>query len=502
MRSLFTVVGLAGVLVACGEEDPVRDDDGDQDVEETASPDASYQVDGGQPQPDAAPGTPDASADASTDASTPVGDVSTPKGARFFLPTNEPTNTAAPSIELDAQGNTHMVYPKFVQGDAFYAFCPKGNCADEDDVQVVEFDTEGTVYDAMLALTADGKPRILLSSFAYLYYGECDSNCGVRTSWQYQQILKHDNEKEVTGEAFTLDQNGKPRFLIHTYRALVGIGQKPAKTELASCDAGCTSPEAWSYSTIAEPEIWYGSTLRYDATGRIHVATNLYDYKTENPSPDIGAYLSCAADCNSVAGWTNAGIGFFEPYESSSEAVSMKPQVSLALTKQGQPRYAQIHKNKDGVKTVSYFSCNSDCTKGDSWIYAWSHSGENVHGGLDLALDAQDHPRLVHTVDYNIAISWCNDADCATTTSKWNSSFVEQGGEIPADTIFLEWNCSIGAWFLHSPSIALDAAGDARVGYQARDISGGFKNPDPTKPSCVAGTDMTWSRLALSESAY
>ena len=30
----------------------------------------------------------------------------------------------------------------------------------------------------------------------------------------------------------------------------------------------------------------------------------------------------------------------------------------------------------------------------------------------------------------------------------------------------------------------------------ARDISGGWNNPDPVNtPDCVAGTDMTWSRL-------
>jgi hypothetical protein len=75
--------------------------------------------------------------------------------------------------------------------------------------------------------------------------------------------------------------------------------------------------------------------------------------------------------------------------------------------------------------------------------------------------------------------------------------FVERGDDIPADSIFLEWNCTIGAWFLHSPSIALTPQGKPRIGYQIRDVSGaGASNPDPTKPGCTAGTDMTLSRLA------
>ena len=40
-------------------------------------------------------------------------------------------------------------------------------------------------------------------------------------------------------------------------------------------------------------------------------------------------------------------------------------------------------------------------------------------------------------------------------------------------------------------------SGLPRVGYQARDISGGFTRPDPTKPGCTPGTDMTFARLAL-----
>jgi hypothetical protein len=68
------------------------------------------------------------------------------------------------------------------------------------------------------------------------------------------------------------------------------------------------------------------------------------------------------------------------------------------------------------------------------------------------------------------------------------------------DRIFPYPNCNVGAWFLHSPSLALTRDGRPRVGYQARDISGGWSNPDPTRPGCVAGTDMTFSRLAVMSS--
>jgi hypothetical protein len=79
----------------------------------------------------------------------------------------------------------------------------------------------------------------------------------------------------------------------------------------------------------------------------------------------------------------------------------------------------------------------------------------------------------------------------------WDDALVENSGSIPADKIFLWENCTIGAWFLHDPSIALTRNGLPRVGYQARDISGGFTRPDPTKPGCTPGTDMTFARLAV-----
>ena len=34
----------------------------------------------------------------------------------------------------------------------------------------------------------------------------------------------------------------------------------------------------------------------------------------------------------------------------------------------------------------------------------------------------------------------------------------------------------------------------------AHGISGGVSRPDPTKPACRAGTDMTWSRLSVMKS--
>ncbi|MDB4991007.1 MAG: hypothetical protein JWN04_6185 [Myxococcaceae bacterium] len=512
IRKYLSVASLACVLplAGCDENDSNQEDQGVQadgavvshhegsDAAVTGS--ASGSADGGAVVPtsgDAA--RPDSPADAGQHTVDPSeGDAGGPAlstaGAKFFLPTGEPTNTAAPRVEVDSAGNTHAVYPAFFKGDAFYTFC-SGDCtADPSKLSAVRFETDGTVYNAMLRLTADDKPRVLLSGSKKNYWAQCDQGCTDRANWTLGELQTHNGDLSVTGEALALDPQGRPRFLIHAYRALYGIGQKTPQTSLAQCDVDdCSKPESWTYSVIAQNEIWEGSSLAYDDTGKAHVATHIFSFG-DMPSDPIGAYLSCTGACNAEHTWK--GIGFFAPYESTTEAIDMHPSISLALSRAGHPRIAQLGKTAEGKKVVSYFECEANC-EGDNWKTGFTWQADQFDDGIDLALDASDHPRFVNTINYNIILTYCDAADCTAADAKWDSSFVEKGSDIPTDSIFLEWNCNVGAWFLHSPSLALTPRGEPRVGYQIRDVSGGGAvTPDPTKPSCVAGTDMTLSRLA------
>lgn len=417
----------------------------------------------------------------------------------FFLPTGEPDNTSAPSLEVDAQGGIHAVYPAYAGGNAYYAYCP-ADCRGRDDVRVVMFETEGTVANAMLSLTAAGKPRVLLSAYRKVYFASCDANCGVKASWTIGEILDHESDREISGEALALDPSGHPRFLMHTYRAYLGIGQKPPKTWYASCESACTEAASWTFAEIAQ-EIWEGTALRFDANGGAHIATVVNFNEGERAGQKLSAYLECpgpaASACAGSDDWN--GIGFIKPYESRIEAVTVYPTVSLALTRAGAPRLAVLGESDAGKKNILYFECDADCTK-DNWQGALVTEHDQLDAGLDLTLDANDHPRFAYTLNYNIGLAYCDTEPCGGPGANWDLTKVELSGEIPPDEIFLWENCTIGAWFLHSPSVALTLDGKPRVGYQARDISGGFSQPNPTKPGCTAGTDMTWSRLAVMSS--
>lgn len=411
---------------------------------------------------------------------------------RFFLPTGEPDNTSAPSLEVDSQGGLHAVYPAYAGGNAYYAYCGT-DCKGTDDVKVVTFETQGTVANSMLALTRDGHPRVLLSAFQKVYYASCDTDCTNRASWTLSMILDHQSDREISGEALALDSKGRPRFLMHTYRAYLGIGQKPPKTWYATCDASCDNPTSWTYSEIAQ-EIWEGTTLRFDANDQPRIATVVNFNEGDQAGQKLSAYLECMGDCTTSDGWN--GIGFIKPFESLTEAVSIHPTVSMALTRAGGPRVAVLGQDENGSKRIVYFECDSDCSN-DHWQGAVVSNHDKIDAGLDLALDAQDHPRLTYTLDYNIGMAFCDATVCGGPNSSWDLTKVELSRDIPPDAIFLWDNCTVGAWFLHNPSLALTTDGKPRVGYQARDISGGWSQPDPTKPPCVAGTDMTWSRVAL-----
>lgn len=485
------------------EDEDELDQDGEDDLLDQPTTDAgvSTRNDAGSTS-DTGSAAQDAGASSGNDASSATSDgglASSGKGSFFFLPTGEPDNTSAPTVEVDAQGNTHSVFPAYAGGDAYYSLCKSdGSCTSSETAQVAHFQTDGTVANAMIVLTADGKPRILLSSYSQVYWGSCEANCGVRASWTFASILNHAGKKQITGEALALDPQGRPRFLMHTYRALFGIGQEAPEESYAQCDQACENPANWRY-TVIEKEIWDGSNLRIDAQGHAHVATTVVPFEGNSPQTPVSAYLLCdAAECGAEGAFH--GTGFGAPFESMTEAINMYPATSLALTKSGAPRVALIAKSTDGKKQLIYYACNSNCQDGKNWFGTVLTQHDAIGAGVDLALDGNDHPRLVYTFNYNILLRYCDESDCTTETAKWDDGLVEASKNIPADHIFLWENCTIGAWFLHDPSIALTTSGLPRVGYQARDISGGFTRPDPTKPGCTPGTDMTFARLAVMSS--
>lgn len=415
-----------------------------------------------------------------------------PSSAHMFMPVGEdgPANTRAPELVLDGNGDLHAVYPAYFGGDAYYAFCPDA-CSDPSEMQIVTLDTQGTVLDASLAVTSYGKPRILMSTAIDLYFAQCDGDCAEASNWDNQIILQHDGDRAISDGALALDPNDRPRFVMNTSIALLGIGQKTPETVYAQCDSGCTNSGSWSFDVIQD-QIWSASQLKFDSTGVAHLATVAATLNGGGPVDYQGAYLECASGCTSAADWN--GIILAVAYEDYAE--EMHPAISLALTQDAGPRVAVIAETATGGKRLAYFECDEGCTE-DHWRVASISEQDEIGSGVSIQLDAADHPSIAFTLVNNIGVYQCKGTDCINEGAPWDLKEIELTTSLPVDSIILWPNCTIAGWAFQDPSLVLDAAGAMYVGYQAEDISGGASTIDPTKPACLAGADMVLTRLAL-----
>lgn len=413
----------------------------------------------------------------------------------FFLPSGtEVHNTGDPQVRLDTKGDIHFIYPLVAAAGAVYGHC-SGHCDGPDQVRTVIFPTDelGSVHTALLALDANDVPHILLSTARSVVYGACEGpHCADSAYWQLAVIYEHDGDWELTGDAFALDPRGGPTFLLHAYQAYMGLFGPEPGTRLFACEGGCLSGAAWRSSQVSE-QSWLEPTLRFDATGTMHVAAVI-----PIEGAELVGYFRCESGCEdeNPDNWPGIGVA----YAFSDRYVEeVYPAVSLALTANGGVRLAYLGLD-NGERYLGYYECESSCTAGgESWTAMALIHGEGARDlgdGLSLALDAQNRPRLAYTAQGNILVAHC-DANCAGQggSDGWRLTVGELSGEIPTDGIFLEHNCTVGAWFLRQPALALGPDGLPVLAYRAEDISGGVTRPDLTRPSCVAGVDMTLTRF-------
>jgi len=407
---------------------------------------------------------------------------------RFFLSTPEATNTVAPRVDVDDAGGIHVAYAAYAGGRAFYAHC-KANCGGSDDLEVVTFEVGDSISNVALAVAPGGRPRIILAEFDKVYFAACDVGCADRAHWRVTPIFDHDNRMEVSGAALTLDAQGRPRFLMHTYVATLGVHQEAPETFLASCDESCDDADSWRFDRVAE-DIWQYPEMRFDSRGRLHVVAGKVVFEAGVPSAKLGTHFICDDGCEEPESWRSVPLGVL------FENTVVKPSISLALTAAGDARIALLMQDDDPStpdgRSLAYATCDGAC-EAASYRAAYLSQNAALRSGVSIALD-HGSPRVAFTLDYNIGVYHCEADDC--TDADWELTKVEFAGDLPADDVFLFPGCSAGAWFLDSPSLALDR-GALRVGYRAYDVSGATQPPlDPSKPRCTTGLDFTWSRLA------
>jgi hypothetical protein len=376
---------------------------------------------------------------------------------QLYLPSL--SNAKSPSLLIDPNGGLHIAldpasaasvggYP--VQ----YAYCAS-QCNQADHWALTSVGEAGWLGGySQLALTPDGKPRLMwfqqtsLSGDGTYYYAACDQNCTNPTNW-VQIALVEQFVGPVDTRYFTLDPQGRPRFVYTD----IDTGTGHTGTFYVYCDHDCASPANWFETRISGQFLWLAFTLAYDGFGHLHM---LYSNGTD-ADHTLLAYARCDMNCKDAAKWL-----FTTLYDLGNSGYDF----SMRVDPYGRPRVA-LYPGYFGPGEVNdrlyYAWCDELCTDAIHWNRHDLGLPEDHGVDVDLILDAQFRPRLAFAtnpfISDEIRYAWCN-TNCESTTALWQTQQVE----------------TAEAWYLgYTPSLALDAAGNPRLAYNAKQISTGVQ---------------------------
>jgi hypothetical protein len=400
-----------------------------------------------------------------------------------------------PHIAIDAAGGVHAVYAANAvdqQGrrPAYYAYCD-ANCDSTGRFTAVPL-SDG-LGDAQIQLTPAGKPRIVLAAqpnstaTVQHQYWSCDNNCLQPASWAGTAVVEagvpfFPSNSEGT-QSFALDAQGRPRFLFQSNA--VGSGVALSGTYLASCDSGCSSAGQWSVNKLDDNE-WKNSALAINAQGLPRIAYSIVELI--EPYLPVFNYLECATpDCSAGSSRT--------PLVVTTTAGTMSTSTfSMRLTTSGAPRIALYAGTGTGgnlaPNRLFYLSCDAaSCTQQVGDWGALDVGLPDAYGeeGVDLALDAQNRPRIaLHApvpVD-ELAYAWC-DAQCESNSQGWQSKLLPSAKAAEAEMgLPAQMGCPEcippippcpNAYWLGGlwPTMALDRNGNPVIAYEVQLQAGG-----------------------------
>jgi len=419
---------------------------------------------------------------------TPIA-TSTPPGTEGALFLNRTKKTDSASAAVDAAGGFHLVYTAYgpmVDGnEAYYAYCA-ASCATESSwVKVILIDR---VEEVQLALTAAGHPRLLLRgpnpdwSTDFYKYAACDVNCTNSANWTILDVTTSTYSPVYVNSYsghhyFALDHLDRPRFL---YRKTI------ADAYYVYCDTDCTNPANWweyliNAAIVSDPTNF--PTLTFTSAGLPRITAVIMG---DPGSKDYLTYIACDTACINQANWT---------YTALMERGSGHVSSVLRFNSSGQPRlvFNQGSLNSGPAGYLWYWWCNTGCTDGANWAGS-SVGAQGQAEDPDLALDALNRPRIVfksNSPDDGLGYAWC-DMSCESTGAIWQGGLVEPSSDLDSDwDILPPLNCSGSYWYGgYRPSLALDTAGNPRIGYVGQHLHGGGS-------SCTVAEDYRAVRFAF-----
>jgi hypothetical protein len=354
-----------------------------------------------------------------------------------------------------------------VEGNpAYYAYC-SANCGTASGWGIVSLSDR--VEEVQLALTSAGHPRLLMrvkdANYDDQYqYAVCDVNCTTLASWTITNVTSSTYSllylRSYSGHhTFALDHQDRPRFL---YRKTI------ADAYYVYCDTACTNPANW-WEYLINPVIVSDPTnlptLTFTSADQPRITAVLMG---DPGSKSYLTYIACDTDCINQANWT---------YTALMERGSGNVSSILHFTSTGQPRlvFNQGSIDSGPAGYLWYWWCNTGCTEGANWA-GFSIGAPGQAEDPDLALDALNRPRIAFKDNSpdGLGYAWCNSS-CESDSAAWNGGLVEASSALDS-----EWpippptSCLSSYWYDgYRPSLALDPAGNPRIGYVGQHLYGG-----------------------------
>jgi len=344
-------------------------------------------------------------------------DTGLPTAAVYFDPEHETTSSATAH---NADTGLHAGYSGHGEpfaDNVFYARCVEADCTSDTAWQKLALDVPRATK-IQLALTPAGMPRILASGWSDVnangtayYYGECNTACLDASNWTLLKVAETadgvmDNifGGDLPERNFGLDAEGRPRFAYTDANYHV----EPDHYGLfyMSCDADCGTLANWVETNLANhvdyaTESFNAPVLGFAADGKVGMLDNVYAFNPDGSDTEDGIYYyECLRDCTTKANWQRTRV--IEPGSGSYP----NPTWDFEMLPDGRPRIALFAGY--GMKTegldyqLIYAWCDDDCTETD---------GANWYGGsIGLGEKIGESPDLEMTSDGKPVIALLNDA--------------------------------------------------------------------------------------------
>lgn len=424
--------------------------------------------------------------------------------AAFWLPYTSASGDLLPTygtnVAVDSAGGIHVGYAIHTgldngQRPAYYAYCA-ANCANpaswtrtrlSDFVQDVRLALDPlTGHPRMLFYTSDD-PNLADNDHEY-QYAVCEGGCTSSANWIITGVAV---VSEIPGgrsyqnnHYFALDPQGNPAFV---------FSHSADGTVYAYCGNTCTNATNWHGVQVVNGQWPSKPALAFTPAGDPRMLIDFWD--TDNTR-----HILLFIGCDTLACNNSRGRFLVTNTASGAPATIGDAYFSLGVDTNGQPRIA-LYTGETvtpplQLTTLHYLWCNTDCLNpnADTWNLV-SPGLPTYHGkGVDLVLDPANRPRLAYEMGgEGLGYAWCN-ANCEGA-SNWQAHTVESTEAVIAQYppgLPQHQNCPILTWFNGvRPSLALDPAGNPRLGYDAELWWGG------SNPYIRCDIDVPLARFAL-----